>query len=56
MNDMLDRHKKGATLAVYGFTGCTVALYAIFYPALTGLYIPLWYSEVFLRWFPSWPL
>ena len=56
MNDMLDRHKKGATLAVYGFTGCTVAVYAIFYPALTGLYIPLWYSEVFLRWFPSWPL
>lgn len=56
MNDMLDRHKKGANLAVYGFTGCTVALYAIFYPALTGLYIPLWYSEVFLRWFPSWPL
>ena len=56
MNDMLDRHKKGANLAVYGFTGCTVAVYAIFYPALTGLYIPLWYSEVFLRWFPSWPL
>lgn len=56
MNDMLDRHKKGANLAVYGFTGCVVALYAIFYPALTGLYIPLWYSEVFLRWFPSWPL
>ena len=56
MNDMLDRHKKGANLAMYGFTGCTVAVYAIFYPALTGLYIPLWYSEVFLRWFPSWPL
>ena len=56
MNDMLERNRKGASLAVYGFTGCTAALYAIFYPALTGLYMPLWYSEVFLRWFPSWPL
>ena len=56
MNDMMIRHRKGWRLAVYGFTGCTVALYAVFYPALTGLYTPMWYSEVFLRWLPSWPL
>ena len=24
--------------------------------ALTGLYMPLWYSQAFLRWLPSWPL
>lgn len=56
MNDMLDRHRPGARLAVYGLTGCVAGLYVLFYPVLTGLYIPLWYSEVFLRWFPSWPL
>lgn len=56
MNDMLDRHRRGARLAVYGLTGSAAGLYVIFYPALTGLYMPLWYSEVFLRWFPSWPL
>ncbi len=56
MNDILERRRTGCTLAVYGFTGCTAALYAVFYPALIGLYIPLWYSDVFLRWFPSWPL
>jgi len=55
-NDILERNRKGASLAVYGFTGCVAGLYAIFYPALTGPYIPLWYSEGFLRWFPSWPL
>ncbi len=56
MDDMLTRRRNGCTLAVYGFTGCAVALYAVFYPALIGLYIPRWYSDVFLRWLPSWPL
>jgi dolichyl-phosphate-mannose--protein O-mannosyl transferase len=56
MNDMMIRHRKGWRLAVYGFTGFSVALYAMFYPALIGLYTPMWYSEFFLRWLPSWPL
>lgn len=56
MDDMLTRRRRGCRLAVYGFTGCTAALYALFYPALIGLYTPLWYNEIFLRWFPSWPL
>lgn len=56
MNDMLTRRRRGCRLAVYGFTGCTAALYALFYPVLIGLYIPLRYSELFLRWLPSWPL
>lgn len=56
MNDMFTRRRRGYRLAVYGFTGCTVALYALFYPALTGLYMPVWYSHTFLRWLPSWPL
>ena len=56
MNDMFTRRRRGYRLAVYGFTSCAVALYALFYPALTGLYMPLWYSQAFLRWLPSWPL
>jgi len=56
MDDMLRRRRRGYRLAVYGFTGCAAALYAVFYPALVGLYMPLWYSEFFLRWLPSWPL
>lgn len=56
MDDMLTRRRRGFRLAVYGFTGCTVALYAMFYPVLIGLYTPTWYNWNFLRWLPSWPL
>ena len=56
MDRMLERRRAGYALAVYGFTGYAVALYAVFYPALTGLYTPLWYNSALLRWFPSWPL
>ena len=56
MNDMLTRRRTGYKLAVYGFTGVTVALYALFYPVLIGLYVPLWYSSAFVRWMPSWPI
>lgn len=56
MNDMLTRRRTGYKLAVYGFTGVTTALYALFYPVLIGLYMPLWFSEAFVRWMPSWPL
>lgn len=56
MDDMVSRKQKGYRLAVYGFTGYAAALYAVFYPELIGLYVPTWYSQYFLRWFPSWPL
>ena len=56
MDDMMSRKRKGYRLAVYGFTGYAVALYAIFYPELIGMYVPTWYATYFLRWFPSWPL
>ena len=56
MDDMAERRQRGWKLAVYGFTGCAVGLYAVFYPELIGLYVPTWYSQYFLRWFPSWPL
>lgn len=56
MNGMLERRKPSRRLAVYGFTGLAVGLYAAFYPVLIGLYVPIWYSWSFLRWLPSWPI
>lgn len=56
MDGMVERKRRGYRLAVYGFTGYAVALYALFYPELIGLYVPNWYSQYLLRWFPSWPL
>lgn len=56
MDQMLARRRAGCRLAVYGFTGCAVLLYAAFYPVLIGLYVPTWYTYNFLRWLPSWPI
>jgi len=47
-----DRHWRGP---VYGLTGLSAALYALFYPVLTGLTIPTWYQPL-VQWLLSWPL
>jgi len=39
----------------YGLCGISVLLFALFYPVLTGLTIPNKFSQLFLKWFPSWP-
>lgn len=41
-------------LPVFGLTGLSAALYALFYPVLIGLTIPNWYSPM-VRWLESWP-
>ena len=52
-----ERKRKGHRLAVYGFTAATGLVFALFYPALSGLPVPHWYFEKLLRWIPvSWPL
>ena len=33
-----------------------VVLFAMFYPALSGVPAPQWWFRNFLKWIPSWPL
>ncbi len=33
-----------------------VVVFAVFYPALSGLRVPRWYALKFLKWLPTWPL
>ena len=40
---------------LFSFTGVTVLLFAVFYPALAGVAIPSWYGTGFLKWMGSWP-
>jgi dolichyl-phosphate-mannose--protein O-mannosyl transferase len=40
---------------VYAFTGAVGGLFALFYPALTGIAVPWWYARYVLEWLPSWP-
>ena len=37
-------------------TGVSVALFALFYPALAGVEVSRSFSTHFLKWLPSWPL
>ena len=37
------------------FTAVTVALFAIFYPAVSGMRVPRWYDLSFLKWLGTWP-
>ncbi len=39
---------------VWGLTGASMGLYALFYPVLIGLTIPAWY-EPLVKWIESWP-
>lgn len=42
--------------AVYGYAAVTVFLFVMFYPVLSGITVPRWYPEYFLRWIPgAWP-
>ena len=40
---------------MYVFTAACVLLFAAFYPVLTGVRTPTWYTTGLLKWFPSWP-
>ena len=40
---------------VFAFTAGCVALFALFYPALSGLTVSLKYSDLVLGWLPTWP-
>jgi len=42
-------------LPVYGFTAVSLLLFLVFYPSLSGLPVPVWYTNL-LRWLPLWPL
>lgn len=52
-------YKKGKgyyELAILGYTAVSLVLFAAFYPVLTGVATPQWYTTHFLQWIPSaWP-
>lgn len=52
---ILDRDKQGARFYVYSYTTVTGLVFAAFYPALSGMYMPPWYYNTFVKWFGTWP-
>jgi len=55
LNTILERKKAFSKSVVYGFTAFAGLVFAMFYPSLSGMFMPDWYFENFVRWLPSWP-
>ena len=55
-NTILERKKNGNKFVVFAYTTLAGVVFAIFYPALSGMYMPGWYYENFLKWLSTWPL
>ncbi len=51
MRDHLPRWRR----PVFGFTAACTALFVMFYPVLSGAWIPARYGAYFLKWLPRWP-
>jgi len=55
-NTIIERRRNHSGIsAVYGYVTVGGVLFALFYPALSGMYLPQWYIAGYLKWFGSWP-
>ncbi len=54
MNDLAESGRRWKP-AVFTLTGAAVVLYALFYPVLAGIRIPMVWMHILLRWLPTWP-
>lgn len=48
-------HNKNRCAYVYGLTGLSLALFAVFYPVLSGVRVSSTLARGLLQWLPSWP-
>ena len=53
MRETIDRRQP---YAKYTVLGIAIFLFAMFYPVLSGLAVPVWYVDTFLRWISTWRL
>lgn len=53
-DELLERNPKNDKL-IYGFTGLNTAMFAAFYPVLSGMEVSIQYCIDWLKWFPKWP-
>ena len=50
-----EKNEKGWKIGVYGITGLSVALFAVFYPVLSGMALDRSLADALYKWLPSWP-
>ena len=54
-NTIIERKKMNRRLAVCGYATMAGTVFAIFYPSLSGMYMPNWYYSSLVKWFETWP-
>jgi len=54
-NTIMERDKPSHKFYVYGFTALAGMVFAMFYPSISGMYMPHWYYQYFVRWLYTWP-
>jgi len=54
-NTLIEQREDSGRSVVYGYTVVAGLLFVIFYPMLSGLYLPYWYYSDLLKWFVTWP-
>jgi len=54
-NTLVEQKEASGKSVVYGYTVITGFIFAIFYPMLSGLYLPYSYYSNFIKWFVTWP-
>jgi len=55
-NTLIERRgQSSGKTAVYAYTAASGSMFALFYPAMSGMYLPRWFYLNFIKWFGSWP-
>ena len=54
-NTILERRKSSGVKVVFGYTAVTAVVFILFFPLLSGMYLPNWYYTDVLKWFYIWP-
>jgi len=52
---IFERKRSCNRVAVYGFTSLVGAVFVLFYPSISGMYMSFWYYTHLVRWLPTWP-
>ncbi|MCL2662172.1 MAG: phospholipid carrier-dependent glycosyltransferase [Oscillospiraceae bacterium] len=54
-NLLVEHRKRSGYKMIYAYTVLTGLVFAMFYPSLSGMYMPHWYYSTFVKWFVTWP-
>ena len=54
-NTLAERRKRSGLNAVYGYTAASGSVFALFFPLLSGMYMPNWYYTNLVKWLYIWP-